>query len=51
MEKFSAKLRELGVDQVTIGFGPDKEVFQNMIAEAGLNFLLNRIPKRAAKRD
>ena len=46
MEKFSAKLRQLGLDEKTIGFGPDKESFINQIKAAGLNSRLNPIRKR-----
>ncbi len=37
MEKFSAKLRKLGLDEATIGLGPDKETFRAAIAAAGLD--------------
>lgn len=51
MEKFSAKLNKLGLDQTTIGLGPDKQTFQNLLAEARLNEGLNPIRKRAAATD
>jgi len=37
MEKFSAKLRTLGLDQTTIGLGPDKLSFLAALSAAGLN--------------
>ena len=43
MEKFSAKLRKLGFDPATVGFGPDKQTFQNLLAEARLDDDLNPI--------
>lgn len=46
MEKFSAKLRKLGFDEETIGFGPDKESFLSQVNAAGLNQNLNRIQVR-----
>lgn len=51
MEKFSAKLRKLGLDQATIGLGPDRQTFHGLLAEAGLNEKLNPIRKRAADAD
>jgi DNA phosphorothioation-associated putative methyltransferase len=48
MEKFSTKLRKLGLEESTIGFGPDKATFEAMIKDAGLNFALNRV--RSASR-
>jgi DNA phosphorothioation-associated putative methyltransferase len=44
MEKFSVKLRKLGLDEATIGLGPDKETFHTALASVGLNENLN--PKR-----
>ena len=44
MEKFSAKLRKLGLNESTIGLGPDKETFINTLAAAGLDSKLR--PKR-----
>lgn len=44
MEKFSAKLRKLGLDEATIGLGPDKQTFHAALASVGLNENLN--PKR-----
>jgi len=46
MEKFSAKLRRLGLNESTIGLGPDKETFINALAAAGLDSKLR--PKRKA---
>ena len=46
MEKFSAKLRKLGFNELTIGLGPDKHSFMQMLDAAGLNENLN--PKRSA---
>ena len=46
MEKFSAKLRKLGLDQATIGLGPDKSAFQTTLAKAGLNGHLNPVRKK-----
>jgi DNA phosphorothioation-associated putative methyltransferase len=37
MEKFSAKLRPLGLDPETIGLGPDKESFLSSLVVAGLD--------------
>ncbi len=44
MEKFSARLRKLGLDPATIGLGPDKQTLLATISAAGLNEQLN--PKR-----
>ncbi|MGB8167234.1 MAG: DNA phosphorothioation-associated putative methyltransferase [Chthoniobacteraceae bacterium] len=41
MEKFSAKLSKLGLDQATIGLGPDKQTFFVALAAARLNENLN----------
>jgi DNA phosphorothioation-associated putative methyltransferase len=41
MEKFSAKLRKLGFNEATIGFGPDKQSFLQFLDVAGLNENLN----------
>jgi DNA phosphorothioation-associated putative methyltransferase len=43
MEKFSAKLRKLGLDEATIGLGPDKESFRALLAAAGFNENLNPV--------
>jgi DNA phosphorothioation-associated putative methyltransferase len=44
MEKFSSKLRKLGLTETSIGLGPDKESFIQVLAEAGLDERLR--PKR-----
>ena len=49
IEKFSAKLRKLGLNEVTMGLGPDKESFGKLLTAAGLNENLNPIRKRSAK--
>jgi hypothetical protein len=36
MNKFSAKLRRLGLDETTIGLGPDKQTFLALLEAAGL---------------
>jgi DNA phosphorothioation-associated putative methyltransferase len=41
MEKFSVKLRKLGLDEATIGLGPDKQTFHAALASVGLNENLN----------
>jgi DNA phosphorothioation-associated putative methyltransferase len=41
MEKFSAKLSKLGLDQATIGLGPDKQTFFAALAAARMNENLN----------
>ena len=46
MEKFSTKLRRLGLSETTIGFGPDKHSFMQVLDAAGLDENLN--PKRNA---
>jgi DNA phosphorothioation-associated putative methyltransferase len=51
MEKFSAKLRKLGFDEKTIGFGPDKENFLSQVDAAGLNQNLNPIKVRRSIAD
>ena len=43
MEKFSVKLRKLGLDEATIGFGPDKESFDALLKVAGWNANLNPV--------
>jgi DNA phosphorothioation-associated putative methyltransferase len=48
MEKFSAKLRKLGLDEATIGLGPDKQNFLSTLAAAGLSENLS--PKRGPTR-
>jgi DNA phosphorothioation-associated putative methyltransferase len=45
-EAFSTKLRKLGFDEATIGYGPDKDTFHRLIAAAGLNENLDSIRKR-----
>jgi DNA phosphorothioation-associated putative methyltransferase len=45
-EKFSAKLSKLGLDQATIGLGPDRQTFHDLLAGAGLNEKLNPIRSR-----
>ena len=45
-EAFSAKLRKLGFDEATIGYGPDKDTFHRLIAAARLNENLDSIKKR-----
>ena len=47
MEKFSAKLKKLGLNKETIGLGPDKETFHTLLTAAGLNENLNPIRHRA----
>jgi hypothetical protein len=47
MEKFSAKLRKLGLDEATIGYGPDKETFLSALREAGLNESLRPLRAKA----
>jgi DNA phosphorothioation-associated putative methyltransferase len=47
MEKFSAKLRKLGLNEATIGLGPDKEAFRAALGAAGLNANLNPLKKRS----
>jgi hypothetical protein len=37
MEKFSSKLRKLGLNESTIGLGPDKETLIRTLAAAGLD--------------
>lgn len=37
MEKFSSKLRKLGLNESTIGLGPDKETLIRILAAAGLD--------------
>jgi DNA phosphorothioation-associated putative methyltransferase len=44
MEKFSAKLSKLGLDESTIGLGPDKAAFLSALTVAGLDEKLR--PKR-----
>ncbi len=45
MEKFSAKLKKLGLNKETIGLGPDRETFQTLLTAAGLDENLNPIRK------
>lgn len=47
MEKFSVKLRKLGLDESTIGLGPDKESFRALLATASLNENLNPTRKQS----
>ena len=51
MAKFSSKLRKLGLDQDSIGLGPDKETFRELAAGAGLNVELNPTRKKAGRLD
>ena len=37
MEKFSVKLRKLGFDEMTIGYGPDKQSFADILKQNGLS--------------
>jgi DNA phosphorothioation-associated putative methyltransferase len=46
MEKFSAKLKKLGLNKETIGLGPDRETFHTLLTAAGLTEKLNPISKR-----
>ena len=46
MEKFSAKLRKLGLDEATIGLGPDKQTFLTALSTLGLNENLNPVGRR-----
>lgn len=46
MEKFSLKVRKLGLNEQTIGFGPDKESFNALCTAAGVNKHLNPVSKR-----
>lgn len=46
MEKFSAKLRQLGLDEKTIGLGADRAAFRRLVASAGLDENLNRVRKQ-----
>lgn len=46
MEKFSVKLRKIGLSEATIGLGPDRQTFLSMTANAGLNEKLVAIRKR-----
>jgi DNA phosphorothioation-associated putative methyltransferase len=45
MEKFSGKLSKVGLDQATIGLGPDKDSLLSLLAKAGLNKNLNPMRK------
>ena len=48
MERFSVKLRQrLGLDEATIGYGPDKESFDARLKAAGLNANLNPVHRAA----
>jgi hypothetical protein len=44
MERFSTKLRKLGLDEATIRLGPDKETFQKLANSAKIQIQLS--PKR-----
>lgn len=46
MEKFSARLKKLGLNKETIGLGPDREAFQTLVTTVGLTENLNPIRKR-----
>lgn len=46
MEKFSAKIRKLGLNEAMIGLGPDKQNFRQILEVAGLNENLNPTRKR-----
>ncbi len=48
MEKFSAKLRNLGFNESTIGLGPDKQSFLAAVRAAGLNENLNPLRKKTS---
>jgi DNA phosphorothioation-associated putative methyltransferase len=50
MEKFSAKLRKLGLDEATIGFGPDKQSFLALLSAKGFNENLNPTRLRIRER-
>lgn len=50
-EKFSARLRKLGFDEATIGFGPDKQTFLDALAAAGLSENLRPIRKHNSPSD
>jgi DNA phosphorothioation-associated putative methyltransferase len=41
MERYSAKLRKLGLNEATIGLGPDKDSFYALLTLGGLNKNLN----------
>lgn len=42
MEKFSRKLRKLGLEEATIGYGPDRDAWLRLLASHGLNAKLQR---------
>lgn len=46
MEKFGAKLRKFGLDEATLGLGPDKQSFLSALRAAGLNENLNPVRKQ-----
>ena len=46
MEKFSMKLRKIGLAESTIGLGPDKQTFHTALASIGLNENLNSTRRR-----
>jgi DNA phosphorothioation-associated putative methyltransferase len=48
MEKFSDKLRKLGLDEATIGLGPDKQTFLSALSVVGLNEHLKPMRKQAS---
>jgi DNA phosphorothioation-associated putative methyltransferase len=37
MERFSKKLKKLGLDEATVGLGPDKQSFANLLAQGRLD--------------
>ena len=41
IDRFSAKLRKLGLREETIGYGPTKEKFESALADRGLTMSLN----------
>ncbi len=49
MERFSSKLRKLGLDEQKADFGPDKKAFAEMLSAAGLNDKLNPARKRSLR--
>jgi DNA phosphorothioation-associated putative methyltransferase len=46
MERFSAKLRKLGFNESTIGFGPSQQEFEALARAAGYSPRLNRLSKK-----
>lgn len=45
IEKFSAKLRKLGLDEASIGYGPDKATWLAALVAAGYSENLNQVRK------